>query len=311
MADTIWAATFFFESEQQPPGIGTGASVGWTETWYKTFSDAVSPEAVLLDKGLSDYVTLRILPMSALYNITFLRVSDVNNPRRFKIRHLPAAVGAIGLDASTPAQVQCAVLADLEKLPLAGRPTEHVHHRRFLVRGLPSSLINGNVMNTVDPAFTALQQFLALIGNKPAGGEHPKLVPVWTWGIKYQAPTQPKTTITLARVHTPNDHEIVVAPQLPGGTARKSKVIVSGVDAPSAWNRIWTFLANTTQDEVPVSVLGTTRQRQFGTYDGPGRGEYQVVSWEAGPVDQYALIGLRNKKTGRVFRQLRGRSSSR
>jgi hypothetical protein len=43
----------------------------------------------------------------------------------------------------------------------------------------------------------------------------------------------------------------------------------------------------------------------------PNVATLQRTRYLVGPLDQYAIIGLRSKRTGRVFHQLRGRSGVR
>lgn len=305
-----YKAVFFFES-LEPADIGAGAALGWQEVWYKQ-SDTLSVETMLGDADLDRYLQLRLAFMPFNYRCSFIRVGDDANPRRFKIRNVLAGNGAIILNDDVPAQVQCAVLADLERLPAVDQPTEPVHHKRFLIRGLPSNLINGNVLNGGSRFFVHLRRFLDFIGNKAAGGVHPAGLDRFSWGLKYLNPTITKTPITEMKPDVLDGRTMVVLPVVPGGTSIGKRFIVQGIPAPLAeLNRHWKYLGDKLVDAVQHSRFGTTRYDSTGDTPRIGSATYKPANYLYGPVDQYVIIGLRNKRTGRVFRLLRGRSAAR
>ena len=303
-------ATFFFESQQQAT-LGTGSSLGWTESWYKTM--VASPEAALLDPDLQKYVELRRMCLASIYRMTFIRVSDDDNPRRFKLANIAVGDGVLNSEvAAPPAQVQCALLADLERLPLDANPHEKVHHRRFLIRGLPSGMIDGNVLNPNFPAFAQIRRFLDYVGRHSAGTAVPgEGQPRFSWGAKYLDPSVTPTTIVSAIVTPWDDQVIGVRPVVAPATVRGTRFTIRGVDSPREFNRTWQYVNDSSIDAVTHSIFQRSRRKIQGSYTGPGAAVYYQNRFLYGPFDQYVIIGLRNKKTGRVFRQLRGRSSSR
>lgn len=304
---SIYAATFFFESMQEAD-IGVGSSLGWSETWYKQSNDPV--DAVITDPELMKYINLRIAMMPDIYRISFLRVSDTEHNRRFKVANVPGGRGLIHSDGTFgPAQVQCAILVDLERLPAGAIPSEKVHHRRFLIRGLSSGIINGNVLQPFAVGWVDVKAFLEYIGNHATGTPKPNPRVGWSWGVRYINPANVETAILRLSPAPWDDHQVLINPDVDPAAVRGEKYLVKGVDSPPGMNRVWTFNGRFDDAGAKKAIFGTTRKKIQGEYGGPGRGVYVKASYLAGPVDQYVIIGLRNKRTGRVFRQLRGSSA--
>lgn len=301
-----YRVAFFFESFQQG-FIGTGASVGWVETWYWVKSASI--DAAINDPEIQRYLNNRCAILDPLYRVAFIRVSEADRPRRFKIAHVNFQGSASRQESASAMQVQCAILVDLERLPAIDQPTEKVHHRRFLVRGLPPDVIHGNVLNMFGENWPNVLRFLAFIGNKPARGERGVGMPARSeFGLRYLAPSVTKRIIQELKVRPGSGTTVdLTCANLVAQLGQN--VVVAGVDTPPLVNRTWTVLAEPVAGEPFKFVLGTARRELQGTYTGPGPGKAYVPSYLYGPVDQYAVIGLRSKKTGRVFRQLRGRSS--
>lgn len=310
-----YKVTFFFESEQAAT-LGTGASLGWTETWYRQVNGTL-PE-VLDDPQLQQYLQLRTAFMPDIYRCSFIRLSEDDKPRRFKIESVPNGNGQLrhvsGFSPNNAAQVQCCVLVDLERMPLAGLEDEPAHHRRFLIRGLPQSLIDGNVLNFLSIHFPLLESFLDFIGGHAAG--RPVVVgrPRFLWGIRYHDPVTAKLVINTIGVGPDNDRTVRVTfvpgpPDPPVPLPRRFEI--TGVDSPERFNRTWNLLTTGVVGGLPFYIGGNARKKLQGGYIGPGPGKGRFVRMLYGPVDQYAIIGLRNKKTGRPFRPLRGRSARR
>ena len=208
------------------------------------------------------------------------------------------------------AQVQCAILIDLMKLP-TNLPIERVHHRRFLLRGLSSSIIAGNVLNTLSADWAAYLNFINFIGNKPTGGVHPASVPTATaLGCRYQDPTSGKFRLT-SLANDPNlAYQMIMAgPGIPATAGVKVKI--SGVPGMAAimMNRTWNIVGN----NLTGVTIGTTKKAipkfDGNVYTGPGPAFVQQIAPLSGPFDQFAVIGLRSKKTGEALRRLRGKSS--
>lgn len=309
--------TFFFETMQQAT-VGAGAALGWTETWYVGNSEKSIDQIFQLPDVLK-YIQLRRAILTTAVRMPFLRVSDDNNPRLVKIQSLAGMLGQVSKFAqnSADSQVQCAILLDLQKLPIS--PLEPVHHRRFLIRGLSSSLINGNILNTASPVWGAVTAFADFVGQK-ATGSNAGPGGTTQLGIRYHDPAADWVNISTAQATGVINLKdtLTVIPVLPGlvRTPYPSKVEVRDFQDPlKPFNKTWSFIGYTGPGPVFDSmILGKSRGNLPGnTYppDGGGTARMREVRWKYGPVSQYALIGLRNKKTGRVFRQLRGRTSNR
>lgn len=306
-----YQVAFIFES-QQIGAIGTGAAPGWSEVWFKT--DPGSLRDVITSGSIDTYIELRTAIMPDIYRIAFVRLSDVDNPHRFKLRavgasgrgKIPAYVN--GILVEQPGQVQCALLIDMEKLP--EEAGEVVHHRRFLIRALPSSLINGNVLAPFGPHWIRMTTFMNYVGKRAIGFDFDDKQPTFPWGCRYHDPTQTATAITNAKPDPANDRRLLVEPIiiLPAG---KKGVEVRRVDSPRNFNKTWTVVGNAPAPNATFMVLEKSREKLQGAYTGPGLANVRAVAWKYGPFDQYVIIGLRNRKTGRVFRQLRGRRSRR
>lgn len=301
-----YKVAYFFESMQQG-FIGTGASLGWVETWY--WQADLTIEAAMASNEIQRYLVERCPILDPLYRIAFIRISQDDQPRRFKVAHVNFQGSASRDPNATAMQVQCAILVDMERLPLVDQPKEKVHHRRFLLRGLPPDVINGNVINPHGQNWQNVLRFLNFISNKPARGGRGEGMPARSeFGIRYLAPNVEKKIITLLECDAADGLTIRVTASGFVPTQGQS-VVVSGVRSPLGVNRTWKCLAEPAPGAGGFSILGTARRKLQGTYNGPGSGRVYIPSYLYGPLDQYAIIGLRSKKTGRVFRQLRGRSS--
>jgi hypothetical protein len=310
--------TWFFENVSKGV-IGASAALGWTETWYLG-NQTGNIDTVFNHPDILAYTQLRLAILHTSSRIPFLRVSDDNNPRLVKIQSLTAKVGEIvGGNGSREAQIQCAILVDLQRLPLVPNLGEPVHHRRFLIRGLSQGLINGNVLDPSSPRWKDLIAFLNFIGVKLTGNNPALNVPLpltrTALGIRYHDPNQQWTYgMGIVTAGIPNSRIIVTPPILGLATSPNPSLIqIEDVPAPqSRMNRIWTFLGYDDFAAPTKMTLGKTR-KPLGTDAVAAGGAQRMrrVSWLYGPIDQYAIIGLRSKKTGRLFRQLRGRSSNR
>jgi hypothetical protein len=308
--------TWFFETVDRAL-IGASAALGWTETWYLGGQPG-SLDTMFDHPDVINYTKLRRDLLTPRARISFIRISDDNNPRLVKIQSLSAAIGSFDKLADVsdhPAQIQCAVLVDLQRLPIAvGEP---VHHRRFLIRGLHVGMINGNVLDPGAPGFAALTRFLNFIGKKPTGGSDPAAKDTRSaLGIRYHDPSVAWILIRSLGSGKLGGGGLTVGvqPIIPGliSFPHPSQVEIRDVPQPLArYNRTWNYLG---LDNAGISmILGKLRkptgQDLYVANDGAAR--MRVVKYLYGPVDQYAIIGLRTKKTGRLFRQLRGRSSPR
>ena len=260
--------TFFFESVQ-PANIYASAALGWTESFYMSGAGLVSIDAALNHVDVLNYVALRRAFMPPAYRISWVRVADTSNAHLYKVKGLAGQFGTVELieDAVGQSQVQCAVLVDLARLPTA--LNEPTHHRKFLIRGLASDVINGNILNPFAKSFGDLKVFLNWLAFKEAG-------------VLIVAPAGGVGTFALRRFVSPL----------------------------KVFNRHWRYLANDVAGQ--QTVLGVARSNlPSDIYNAPGAAQIKFDVYQYGLFNQYTIIGLRNKRTGRIFRQLRGKSASR
>lgn len=307
MAGTF-KTSFFFEGVQNVndfAGKGASGVVGWTETWYQTVSGNI--DAALTNAEVDRYIALRTAFLSPIYSIPWVRCSDVANPRSSKTKgvNAPGRYGTKSFNATTAnraGQVTCAVLVDFARLPTV--PKEPVHHRRFLIRALPVDMIVGNILTNVSDSYKAFKKFLIYMGGHETGtNETGPNLPYWqlqfldpllsvNWNLVDLVPVvaNPKTvTIT--------SDALLLA-------ARGARFIVSRVKEPRGVNRTWTVLTPPAGGS-NVAVLGTSRFGITGTYD--HQGQIRPANFGYGVPQQYLIIGLRTKHTGRPFHLTRGR----
>lgn len=306
MADRIWQVSFFFESQQQAT-VGTGSSLGWQEVWYKTYLDTVGIETVIQSADFTDYLKLRTAFMPNIYRCAFIRVSDVSNPRHFKIRAITGNLGTGDVNEENSGQVQCAVLVNMDAIVGPGTPGETIHHRKFLVRALAKDLVNGNVIQNESDDYTFLKRFLNFVAHRPAGQPVNPAQLRFTWGIRWNTQSNVSTTI-LRMKEDPGSLKRSWLVDPPTNLPRGTKMVIKGIPRPNEdGNRTWTIQGHKTVDTVVYDVVTGNRRPIDVDYTGPGPGRYTLIDWNSKMFDQYTIIGLRTKKTGRSFRQLRGR----
>lgn len=310
-----YKVTYFFESDQQGE-YGTGASIGWTESWY-TQSTGSSLDQVYLQGDFSQYLDLRLAFMPDVYRTSFLRLSQAENPRVFKVFTLGTSrkgqvVPSPGDRGSFSLQVQCAILIDMMRMPT--EPFEKSHHKRFLVRGLPAGLVNGNVFDTTTQYWPRLSAFLNFVGGHNASvGAGPQGSP-WH-GLRFFPPAAARINVTNVRADTSDKRLIQVQPDIPGLVPGNFVQIQGMVSPHKSLNRVWTLT-----DRVPGPpvwmILGIAKgavadQPAQVLFTGPGNVRERPIVYGYDKFDQWSLIGVRSRKTGRVFHQLRGRSTPR
>jgi hypothetical protein len=313
--------TFFFESVQ-PATQYASASLGWTESWYAASETVTSIDAWFNHPDVLAYLRLRVRILPPIYRIAWVRVSDEQHAGSFKIQALLSLFGTApgpsnGTQGEIHGQVNCAVLVDLAKLPNPTQPLDRTHHRKFLLRGLPVDVINGNV---IDPNFANwknIQVFFNWLASKETGTATPPTLPIGvgknnTIGLRYQNPANvaylPAPNIG---INAQDSRSIDLAQLLPAPPGAKYQL--TGFPAKMrALNRLWTLRVAAALP-TPVTTLGRARRDlpENLIYTAPGTGKYREFDPVYGLFDQYTIIGLRNKKTGRLFHQLRGRSSNR
>jgi hypothetical protein len=300
-----WKTTFYFESFEPTSGIGGGAAVGWTETWYQTGPS--SADLALTSAAIDTYIMLRRQCLAYKYNIPYVRVSDAANPRNSKLKSLEGRIGQAGLSAagilSPIAQVNCALLVDFTCFD--DSPASLAHSRRFLLRGLTAADINGNVFDNKSPNFNAIKRFLAVVGNGPVGEPSLPAGILPYWQIRFFDPTTvPIPSFSLASVPQPNDHFIhATAPGLVPTLGKKYRI--RGVRYPYYSNRVWTDTGFVDAANPTTIELGRSRRRIAGTWDGSGQLLPLVYGYKGSK--EFNIIGLRNRQTGRPSHLTRGR----
>lgn len=311
--------TLFFETVQQADKYAD-AAIGWTETFYGVDTSITSLDGWINAPILNAMIQLRRMAMSSIYRIVWMRISDTNNRGNFKVKALTQCDGrATDVPSSGVgnlySQANCALLVDLVKLPI-DPATDHAHHRKYLMRGLPADIINGNVVRTVSPQnnWQAVKNWLNWLAKRETGEAitgPPAGFPANTAvGIRFQNPANAAYS-ALASTGVAADKRTLSVGSALAGTVGKTKYTIIGVPQVSRqMNRTWTLRFSSLVDA--AAILGTTTKDMTPTtYTAPGTGKIRVVDPVYFLFDQYTIIGLRNKKVGRIFRQLRGRSRNR
>lgn len=312
--------TFFFEGVQAANKYAS-ASIGWTETFYGNSNTPTKLDDWLQWVDVQTYIDLRRACMPSNYRIAWLRVSDEQNVRSYKIKALNSEFGGAkpviseaGAGQTVNGQVTCALLVDLARLPTSPT-TEPTHHRKFLMRALPADVINGNVLNTDAPNWPAIKLFYDWLAFQEAGEPAVKklgagIVKNTSVGLKYQDPAKALFTNLPQVSPIPGDARAITVSGVIA--ANNDRVQFRRVpDSARDLNRIWRCI-NVIPAPAGATIFGRTkRDLQNATYGGSGTGQFRVAAPIYNTFSEYTIIGLRNKKTGKLFRQLRGRASAR
>src|SRR5439155_12918315 len=229
----FWKTTFLIESFQQAGSIGSGAAVGWGETWYQEL--AGTADAALLSFDTNRYVLYRRPCLNPLHHITWVRVSDEGNPRNSKVRFLGNLAGTAS-GVGLPADV--AQLIDLVAFDTS--PTPIAHHRRFMLRGLSVGDVIGDTINGSSVNFPAIYAFLQHIGNGTVG--NPSLptgvLPAWKIRFYPPAPVPVSPAAIAIPAASPNFIDLTSPGLVPTAGAKYRR---SGVRFPYFVNRVWTY----------------------------------------------------------------------
>lgn len=303
----LFKCSWFYESLQQQTGTTASSNVGWTETWYGDFPQIEQALAAMRSTAVGSYLQLRLRFMPATYRVAWLRASQLDRPNNSKLAGPPALVvgNAPRLDlgdASPAAQVNCCVYVDFWAPPR--NATDKAHHRRFLIRGLPLGMINGNILVESSVHFSALLDFCNYIGQvrapRPPGQDPANNGP---WQMKVQENVPPAQGMT-SLIIDPDSNERGIVVTSPGlAAAYGQKFIVKGVRFPSFVSRTWTSAVTVAAGGGIVMKQG--RKRLAGLWDHSGQIQ-SVVNALIFPT-QYTVIGLRNKKIGPPSKPTRGR----
>src|SRR5215469_3344983 len=152
--------------------------MGWTETWFGFSQTNGTLDTWLKDPNVWQYIALRRPIMPSIYRCVWVRISDEANPKSFKVASVIGGVGTAdtiiattegqsAIKALSP-QVQCALLVDMARLPLA--PDTKTHHRKFLLRALPAGLLQGNITNPASAYWPFVKTFLNFLANHEVAG---------------------------------------------------------------------------------------------------------------------------------------------
>lgn len=308
--------TFFFEGMQVNTNRTASSVVSWTETWYLNKGTPDQALQFALARDENSWMHRRASFLHALYAIKWIRASDVDNPRLTKVAGVNPAFpgkcgtpnedngGRLGLvigGQTTAAQTNCAVEVDMVRLP--GADGDITHHRRSMFRGLPNTMINGNILREEGDGFTRMVNFLRWIARGETGSTQPRLA-ISDWMIRYEAQPIVRVPITALAINALNPRMVDLTASL-GNQTKNKKIILQNTQGIQGANRIWTLSANA-NDPGPYK-LGKARNNLAGTWVA-GSGSCHVVTYTYGPLDQFTIIGLRNKKFGSSpFGRTRGR----
>lgn len=311
MPAQIYKCTWFFDGVQANPGTTAPSYVGWTETWYRSATTIEDALVTMRSRAISSWVTRRCSFLAGSYRIRWVRASAVANPRLTKTAALlvpevgtvPLLAPVIPKVAQDAAQVNCCILVDFYAPPQ--NETDRAHHRRALLRGLPVSLINQNIINEGSPLFDPLLTFCGLIGRVRAPGvaNNPSDS---GWLIRTNNNVPPFVANTGLVINPANARQITLTAPL-GALTRGAKVTVRGVTFPRGVNRVWTVLISP-QTTPGQYVLGTARNDLSGAWNSTGTSWVNAYQYLA--PSQYLIIGLRDRHTGRPFNLTRGRRRS-
>lgn len=309
-----YKVTWFFEGVQQGTTTSS-ANVGWTETWY--YDQATGGIDSVLQQARNvtplTYLGKRLAFMDDIYRCVWVRASQVDNPRLTKTAGLAGLTRggwihyAPGVGFANAAQITCACLVDFYASPIENGDASH--HRRFLIRALPSAMINGNVIDEGTEAFRRFLEFCNFLGRGRAPVGPPNAgnpLGIYLLRARNKATNIEVPVNGLVIQDNQRVIEVLTAlvPPLVGTT-----VNLRGVGFPRGVNRVWTVLGTDVIGGVTKLTLGRSRIRLAGDWDGTGfvrRAQYQYRAPE-----QYTVIGLRTKKIGRPFRLTRGRARAR
>ena len=301
-----YKTTFFFEGAQKQLGIGGNSTVGFTETWYQTTTDLERALTRALLPG--NYISPRVQCLPRTLTITWVRVSEVDNPRATK-------VGYSGQDGALVdpmnnrfeqglGQITCAVLADFTVLP--GVAGTSGHHRRFLLRGLTPALTDNNVINPASLQYPKIRQFLDWLGKHQLPADPiPAFLGLWHIRCNIDPVVEVNITGLVPSVLGPTLIDVTL--QAPTALAIGTKVRISGCKFPRGVNREWTVYQQ-------IGALGaqyTLSKSRFaiaGTFQPPAVLRQPAFAYV--PPNQYVIVGLRERKTGRPSRLPRGRRSA-
>jgi len=296
--------TWYFEGKQGSQGIGGPSNVGWTESWY--WQGDTLEQALQFGLTNAVYNNVRISFLPSIYQLTWVRVTDVLNPRASKLGSLQlfgrvnAFAGGDQPIADPAAQVTCCLLVDFTVLPGVAGPS--AHHRRFLMRGLASSMILGNIANPTSWLWPRVRNFLNSIGN-----HEPPAVPGnfnSQYLIRVNVAGMPDVPIVNIIPNATSANFIDVT--LPAGTpalAIGARVRISRVKSPRGVNREWTVFNPTGVAE--TYTLQRSRFPIAGAYTLGGR--LVGPRYDYKPANQYLIVGMRQHKIGPPSRATRGR----
>jgi hypothetical protein len=166
-------------------------------------------------------------------------------------------------------------------------------------------MIDGNIISP-GAAYNALLSFCNLMGNHMTGMD-PNPLLVQPYQVQFQNHFTERVPLLTLVIAGPTSRFLTVTNDF-GPLAPGAKLRITGVKFPAFCNRIWKVRAVVGVGPQPSPYsLGNSRRQLAGVWDGVGF--IQPVDPDYAVADQYSVIGLRTRATGRPSPLTRGRRS--
>lgn len=299
----IWKATYFFETYQagQTGNVNTGggtpgAAYGWTESWYFKRDTVNIEEALAFATDPQRYVSPRCVFLVSTVNIRWVRVELVGgNQAKVAPLGFPGHVGQDPLPSPT------AALVTFTAPPPVNQPGQRTARRNMLFRGLPTNIASGDTFLRGSLAFQQLLGFCNYMTARASNQEGAEFTTIWS--LLIQDPITAWRPITALVPDAVNTRSLVVsATGLTTTFGLRYQIKgAGGFNIPI--NRTWTAL----RDGTLTHQVGTSRKTISGAWNGAG--QIRPRLYDTAYLRNYAIIGLRIKKTGRPSRGPVGRRS--
>lgn len=324
MPDPVFRCDFFFEATQSRGEFGSGASIGWTESWYRSFPNIEAAIAAMQNTAnANSYLRWRLPLLKPLYACIWVRASSTAQPPGTRLSKV-ANMGGAGVGSwhanDIPAQTTCGLLINFTSImPPAvallpdgsaapAPPAPRSVRRSFFLRGIPGPFTDGNIFSPNAAYRDALISFLSLLARFPALTAVPPVAsPPWLIRTISSPSAAPVGGITVPAPPASPRTFTIIQPAVPLVTGQR--VRFTGVTSPAYMNRTWTVLGVTAGGGLvpPTATLGVSRRDIVGTPNATG--SFRLLSYWYTPATNVVIIGLRSRKIGRPSHPLRGRRS--
>lgn len=315
----------------QEAAVGRDATYGWVETWGRR---AASIDAALLfagDTGADSWLVRRRAFLASLYRVAFVTAtaicvaegegSGLPAPPLTKTLTLYNQSGTAFLNEGVPLgvpalPVSTAVNVQATRLPGGADPI--AHHKKFWLRGLPTTMVNGNILRPTADAYINMLRFLNLVANHETGGAVNLVAS--PWDMWYQQPDLiiPATPLFDVTVNNNSRRFPIITTAglgVPVGFVRGARVQIRGVTQPPGLNRSWKIQQILEAAPNQTFTLGKAQRDLYPTtqvaFEGFPGATVRLRRLLFGPADQYSILKLGTKKTGRPPSLTRGRRSRR